>query len=142
MKVDRVVLDTNVLISAALSSLGKPFASLAWVRRNAMLVSSKGLVEELSTRLARPRFSAYLDPAEVAEFLAAISEKVEIVEIGGQLNVCRDPSDDMVLETAVTGLADCIVTGDQDLLVLDPFRNIRILTPATFLAALAAEDKG
>jgi predicted nucleic acid-binding protein len=48
----------------------------------------------------------------------------------------------MVLETAVTGLADCIVTGDQDLLVLDPFRNIRILTPATFLAALAAEDKG
>jgi putative PIN family toxin of toxin-antitoxin system len=142
MRVDRVVLDTNVLISAALSPLGKPFASLAWVRRHAVLVSSRRLVEELSTRLARPRLSAYLDPAEVAEFLAALSEEAEIVEVSGQLKACRDPDDDMVLETAVTGRADCIVTGDKDLLVLDPFRNIRILTPATFLEAIGAGNGG
>ena len=142
MKADRVVLDTNVLISAALSSLGKPFASLTWVRENAVLVSSKQLLEELSTRLARPKFKAYLEPAELAEFLAAISEKAEIVDLAGELKVCRDPDDDRVLETATTGQADCIITGDQDLLVLDPFRNIRLLTPATFLEAISAENGG
>lgn len=139
MKADRVVLDTNVLISAALSSQGKLFASLAWVRQNAVLVSSRRLLEELTTRLARPRLAAYLDPAEVTEFLAAVAEKAEMVEITGELKVCRDP-DDMVLETAVTGQADSIVTGDKDLLVLDPFRNISILTPAAFLEAIAVEN--
>ena len=47
------------------------------------------------------------------------------------------PGDDKLLEIAVTGNADCIVTGDQDLLVLDPYCGIRILTPAAFLDAVA-----
>ena len=87
---DRVVLDTNVLISAALSSLGKPFASLAWVRRNAYL-SRRDHGEELfhasrtSPAVGVPR------PGRVAEFLAALSEEAKIVEVTGQLKVCRDP---------------------------------------------------
>ena len=46
---------------------------------------------------------------------------------------CRDPGDDMLLETALLGRADCVITGDQDLLVMSPFQGIPILTPAEAL---------
>jgi putative PIN family toxin of toxin-antitoxin system len=55
-----------------------------------------------------------------------IEPKIEITE-------CRDPKDNKFLELAVAGNADCIVTGDNDLLVLNPFRNIRIITPKEFI---------
>ena len=55
-----------------------------------------------------------------------IEPKIEITE-------CRDPKDNKFLELAVAGKADCIVTGDKDLLELHPFRNIRIITPKEFL---------
>jgi len=61
------------------------------------------------------------------------------VELRGTLRVCRDPDDDKLLEIAVVGRADYLVTGDQDLLILDPFQGIPILTPAEFLAALARQ---
>ena len=57
MSVERVVLDTNVLISTVLSPLGKPFACLGWVLDNATLIVSRELLEELETRLARPKFN-------------------------------------------------------------------------------------
>ena len=50
---------------------------------------------------------------------------------------CRDPDDDKLLEIAVIGHVDCLVTGDQDLLVFDPFQGIPILTPAGFLTTVA-----
>jgi predicted nucleic acid-binding protein len=52
----------------------------------------------------------------------------------GSLHVCRDPNDDMVLECAVAAGAQCVVSGDKDLLVLNPYNGIRIVSPAEFLA--------
>jgi uncharacterized protein len=57
------------------------------------------------------------------------------VAVSGVLKACRNPDDDKFVETAVAGEADCIVTGDGDLLALDPFRGLRILTPRAFVAA-------
>ncbi len=57
-----------------------------------------------------------------------------VIVVKGQLSgVCRDPKDDFILECAVKGSADCIVTGDRDLLSLDPYGAIRILTPRQYL---------
>ncbi len=56
-----------------------------------------------------------------------------MVESPGLLKVCRDPDDDMLLETAILGRADCQVTGDQDLLVLHPFQGLNIIPPTRFL---------
>ncbi len=53
-----------------------------------------------------------------------------------QIQACRDPKDDYVLELAVSGQANCVVTGDQDLLVLNPYAGIPILDPSTFMATL------
>jgi len=124
MKVEGVVLDTNVLISAALSSRGNPFACLSWVLDNAALIASKPLLDELDIRLARPKFKRYLDDARRRSFIADLALSCVRVESRGLIRICRDPDDDKVLEAAVVGSADCIVTGDQDLLVLHPFQGI------------------
>lgn len=65
------------------------------------------------------------------------------VELSGAVTVCRDPDDNKLLEMAVAGRADCLVTGDRDLLVLDPFEGIPILTPDGFLTIISpAIDAG
>jgi uncharacterized protein len=63
-----------------------------------------------------------------------------LVEVRGVVTLCRDPDDDKLLEMIVAGDANCLVTGDQDLLVLHPFQGVPILTPAAFLEAVAASD--
>ena len=70
MRVERVVIDTNVLISAVLSPLGKPFACLGWVLDNATLIVSRELLEELETLLARPKFNKYVNDWRRRAFVA------------------------------------------------------------------------
>jgi uncharacterized protein len=137
MRVERVVLDTNVLISAVLSPLGKPFACIGWVLDNATLIVSRELLEELETRLGRPKFRKYVDEARCRAFVADLGLSAVQVELSGSVKVCRDSDDDKLLEIAVAGRADCLVTGDQDLLVLDQFQGIPILTPAGFHAIVS-----
>ncbi len=137
MAVERVVLDSNVLISAAISAHGKPFACLSWVIDNAKLIAARELIEEVETRLARPKFAKYVNRARCRAFIADLSLSFVLVELTGTLKVCRDPDDDKILETAVLGRADVLVTGDQDLLVLDPFQGLAIVTPARFIEIVA-----
>ena len=66
-------------------------------------------------------------------FLVALLKEAEMVEITETITDCRDAKDNKFLELAVSGKADCIVSGDADLLVLNPFREIPILTPREFL---------
>lgn len=105
-----------------------------WI--NATLLSSSDLLSELETRLARPKFEKHVDENKRMAFIADLRLAAVQVEISGILKACRDPDDDKLLEIAVIGKADCIVTGDQDLLVLDPFQNVRILNPGAFLEAI------
>ena len=133
MKAERAVVDTSILISAALSAVGKPAAVVDHIVAHGALVFSQPTFEELATRLHRPKFDRYLQPADRQQFLDRLAAIAVWVQISGTLAVCRDPKDDMFLETAVVALADCIISGDQDLLVLDPFRGIPILTASAFL---------
>jgi uncharacterized protein len=137
MKVERVVLDTNVLISAILSPLGKPSLCLNWVLDNATLIASRELLEELETRLARRKFTKYLDESKRRAFVTDLTLVAVQVELPGLVRVCRDPDDDKLLEIAAIGRADCLVTGDDDLLQLGSFQGIPIITPAGFLEALS-----
>jgi uncharacterized protein len=139
MRVKRAVLDTNVFISALLSSAGKPFACLSWVLDNATHLASPELLIELATRLARPKFQKYADENRRKAFTTDLALAAVRVEITSTLRACRDPDDDKLLEIAVIGNADCIVTGDQDLPVLDPFRGVRILSPSAFMEAVREE---
>jgi len=142
MKTDRLVMDTSVLISAALSPTGKPNQILNLLRDGSRsLLFSAETLEELRSRLARPKFDRYLRHEARAEFVASTAEVGEIISISGTPQGCADPDDDMFLETALVGLADCIVTGDKKhLLPMHPFKGIAIVTPATFLDAVKTID--
>ncbi len=133
---ERVVLDTNVLISAALIATGKPFSVLSTVLDSGVLLFSNETFEEVATRLSRAKFDRYVSVALRERFLVDLGAVAEWTTITGALRVCRDPNDDAFLETAVAGRADCLVTGDRDLLALHPFRDVAIVTPADFLAVL------
>ena len=134
MKAERVVLDTNVLISAALRRDGRPRAVIDVVRKErGVLLFSDETFDELQTRLLLPKFDRYVDREGRAVYLAQLEAVSEWVPIAGAKLGCRDPDDDMLLETALMGAADCLVTGDRDLLEMSPFQNIPILSPTGFL---------
>ncbi|MCY4498512.1 MAG: putative toxin-antitoxin system toxin component, PIN family [Rhodospirillaceae bacterium] len=134
MKAERVVLDTSVLISAALRPSGRPRVVVEAVReeRGALLFSDETL-DELRSRFHRPKFDRYVGREGRAVYLAQLEAVSEWVSIAGAKLGCRDPDDDKLLETALMGAADCLVTGDRDLLEMSPFQDIPILTPAGFL---------
>ena len=105
------------------------------------ILVSAALAQELQDVLNRPRFDRYVTREERDEFLMAFMREAELVEITETVEVCRDPKDDRILELAVGGNADCIVTGDDDLLTLNPFRGIAIVMPADFLRVSGLEER-
>lgn len=133
----RIVIDTNVVVSAALlsDSVPRQCFDLA-IARGTILISSAS-VAELNEVLGRPKFKHYITEPERLEFLAALILPAEQVDISEKISACRDPDDDKYLELAVNGQASHIITGDKDLLIHHPFRGIAILTPQAFLDSLA-----
>lgn len=129
----RCVFDTNAIISAMLSKTGTPGVALAHAYDTGEILVSVPLMRELHGVVSRPKFDRYVTPSERERFLGLLLRDARLVEITESIRACRDPKDDQVLELAVCGRADWIVTGDADLLVLDPFRGIRIVKAADFL---------
>ena len=115
------------------SASGKPAAVLDHVLQQAILVVSAETFHELTRKVLEPKFDKYFSGTDRADLLTRIAAGSEWTEISERVSVCRDPKLNMMLETALAGRADCIVTGDKDLLVLDPFRTVRIVTAAAFL---------
>lgn len=129
----KIVFDTNVIISALLiKSSSSRFAYEKVISKGKILVSLSTL-EELIEVLCRKKFSKYISLSDRNIFISEFSLLTEIIEVNQKLNVCRDPKDNKFLELAISGNADCVVTKDKDLLVLDPFRKISILSPDDFL---------
>ena len=98
-----------------------------------MLLFSDETFDELRTRLLLPKFDRYVSREGRAVYLAQLEAVSEWAPIVGAKLGCRDPDDDKLLETVLMGAADCLVTGDRDLLEMPPFQNIPILSPTGFL---------
>jgi putative PIN family toxin of toxin-antitoxin system len=129
----RVVLDTNIIISAALSKNSTPDRALNYAVDNTVLLISKDTFNELQEKLLGVKFDKYVQRQARETFLTTLLSISEMVIIKKHIVACRDSKDDKFLELAVNGNADCIVTGDKDLLVLHPFDAVEILTAADFL---------
>lgn len=129
----RFVLDTNVLVSAVLFSQSQPRLVLDKAQTIGILLMSDTVFLELQEVLLRPKFDKYSTPSKRQAFLENLIETVQFIELSEEINECRDPKDNKYLELVVSGNAECIVTGDEDLLVLNPFRGIEILTVQKFL---------
>ena len=130
----RAVVDPNVLVAAFVNDAGRPAQSLELVSRRGVLILTHGLLQELTGVLARPYFVARLNAGRRAAIPLTLAGVATFVQPSERIRACRDPKDDQFLEAAVAGAAAFIVTGDADLLALDPFRGIRIVSPATFLS--------
>ncbi|MGA2046727.1 MAG: putative toxin-antitoxin system toxin component, PIN family [Terracidiphilus sp.] len=129
----RLVLDTNVLVGAALRNGSMPHRALLKARMESRLLASDETLAEFGKVLLRDKFDKAIDRALREELIEEYSRLCTLVPIPRPIHACRDPKDDKFLEVAVHGRADAIVTGDSDLLDLNPFRGIAILTPAECL---------
>lgn len=132
----RVVVDTNVFVSAALKENTPPEMAVHLAVDSHLLLKSAITEQELFVTLDRPRL-APLIPPRFRDWLHKVMAAAELIEITERIAACRDPRDDKFLELAVNGHADLIVTGDADLLALDPFRDIPIVTPAAFVQGVS-----
>lgn len=114
---DRIVADTNCLVSRLLLPL----------------LISDATLDDLADVLSRPKFDRYVSLEDRQEFIRVLSRVAERVPITSRIKACRDRKDDKFLEVAVSADADIIVTGDDDLLELHPFRGIEIITSREYL---------
>ncbi|HEY0296263.1 MAG TPA: putative toxin-antitoxin system toxin component, PIN family [Bordetella sp.] len=136
MRIDRAVIDTNVLISAALSPRSAPAQIVDCLLQHATLVFSRETFEELETRLWRPKFDRYLDMDRRRLLLHDFAAAARWVDLPPtpRPEYSRDPDDDVFLHTALHGKAEWLVSGDKDLLELPPADwGFEILSPAQAL---------
>jgi putative PIN family toxin of toxin-antitoxin system len=130
---NRFVLDTNVFVSAALFPGSKPDTVVREVLRTGELLASLKTLEELREVLNRKKFERYINRDDKEDFLRDVVDRSTIIEPNSRISICRDPKDNQILELAISGKADLIITGDDDLLVLNPFQFILIVTPDAWL---------
>jgi putative PIN family toxin of toxin-antitoxin system len=132
----RVVVDTNIFISAAIKAQTIPNIAVYRAAQRGVLLKSHVTEAELTEVIDRP-YLARLISLDARNRLLQLMAMAELITITERFTACRDPKDDKFLELAVNGHADLILTGDNDLLVLNPFRDIPIVTPVTFVHGAA-----
>lgn len=135
----RVVFDTSSLIGAALKRNSVPYRALALVLDSFELCTSVELLAQLESVLARNQFRSLIQTEARLEFVELIRTKGQLIpmdaaDVANVAPLCRDASDDFILALASIADADFVVSSDNDLLVMNPWRGIPILTPAQFLA--------
>lgn len=144
------LLDTNVWVSAFLKPTGPPGQVIAkWRRDDFSVATSLSQLAEIAEVLSRPRlilrFKYFAEDAET--FIRLIAARANIVEIVGDLNMCRDPDDNKILEAAIRGKTQYLVTRDDDLKRdLDLIkglrrRRVRVVSVRQFLRRLSRRKK-
>jgi uncharacterized protein len=134
--------DTNVVVSALLFSRSKPARAFFAALDEGEVLVSADVIKELNDVLGREKFERYVSEEERTRFLRSLLREASLIEPEEEIQACRDPKDDKYLELAVSGGADYIVSGDDDMLALNPFRGIPILTPDEFLSRVSRQTPG
>lgn len=129
----RWVLDTNTLVSRLLLPGGTAARAVDHALALGVPLVSDDTLAELAEVLSRPKFDRWVSVAERQRFIQLLGGIARRIVITHRVRACRDPRDDKFLHVALNGGAEAIVTGDSDLLVLDPFHGVRMLKPAEFL---------
>ncbi len=131
------MLDTNILISAFLLAPSTVSAKAYYKAKNSgEIVMSEDTFNEFSEVFVRPKFDKYLSLTKRLTIIEDLKSLLSFIAITESVNVCRDPKDNKYLELAISSDASFIVTGDKDLLILNPFENIPIVTAADFIREL------
>ena len=136
----RVVIDTNVWLSALLWG-GQPSLIIELIeQKQIQAISSENILTELTDILQKPKLRKRLDRLIItADEIVIIAKRLMTLVVIEEIVIpeLRDPKDQMVLATAIAGDAQVVISGDRDLLVLHPYRNISILLPQEFLSTFS-----
>ena len=127
------VFDTNAFISAALITGSASELALNKAFQIGKVITSAQTFSEFTEVLFRKKFDKYLSDERRLQIIQKFEHDILLFKVEVIIDACRDQKDNKFLELAVTANADCIITGDQDLLVLDPFNGIPIRNPADFI---------
>lgn len=131
----RVIIDTNLWVSHLMSGRHVQLKELL-SNENVQILYSSSLLNEFLNVVERPKFRRYFsfeDGLELADILKSVGQKIEVTS---QLSACRDPKDNFLLALAKDGRANFLITGDADLLVLNPFEGVEIVNWASFSARI------
>ena len=134
-KLLRVVVDTNVLISALIGKRLKPIIQSLKAGKF-RLVFTETTFEELILVLKSPKFEVYFSKHEIEDLIWLLQTNMELIRCDFEITDCRDWKDNIFLECALAGDIDYIVSEDDDLLTMNPFRGVAIIPPAEFLNLL------
>ncbi|HEY4194626.1 MAG TPA: putative toxin-antitoxin system toxin component, PIN family [Mucilaginibacter sp.] len=133
MKTDLFVIDTNILVSAFILPQSVSRKVLNKALKEGRIVISQVIADEFTEVLVRPKFDKYLPLETRLEIIDDFISVIYMVKPTVQITECRDPKDNKFLELACTANARFIISGDKDLLFLNPFRGISIKTATEFL---------
>jgi uncharacterized protein len=140
----RAVVDANVIISSVFGPLGPSRRIFdAWREGTFSLVTSPGIIEEVSRRLAHPRIArrySVTDDDRIAIVGLLLAQAI-VTPGSRELSVVRDPTDNKVIAAALEVGADYIVTGDKDLLTISEYMGVTILSPSVFLTSISDKQK-
>ena len=131
-----VVVDTNTIVSGILLPLSVPGRLLEYLVGHAALIFSPATRDELLGVISREKFDRYV-PAEARERAVTILVRDGALVTPRRLvQVCRDPADDKFLDAARAGNAECLISGDGDLIALREFEGIPIVTARQYLTSV------
>lgn len=132
----RIILDTNIWISSLISKefqwIDTLFASNAH-----QLIFSDQLLTEFLHVAKRPKLKKFISEAKLKRLIEQFDIYAMMIDTTSKIELCRDPNDNFLLELAVDGNADFLVTGDNDLLSLRIIGGCKIITVAQLKAKLA-----
>jgi putative PIN family toxin of toxin-antitoxin system len=137
----KVVLDTNILASGAISSTGTVSTIVdAWRSAQFSVIVSAPILEELERTFQKPYFRRYLSAAQSSRFLKLLRKRATVSQITVSVHgIATHPEDDLILATAVSAKADYLVTGDTKLQHVGTYQAVAILSPRRFLEILKHE---
>jgi putative PIN family toxin of toxin-antitoxin system len=135
-----VVFDVSTLVGALLKADSVPERALLLARTHDNICLSSAVDAEIREVFARPKFRNYLTIGRVELLLNLLKAAARRVEPDTTVTDCRDAKDNKYLELALAAEAEIIVARDKDRLVLDPWRGIRVMTPAEYVVRFETVD--
>ena len=127
----RVVIDTNLWISFVISNKINMLENLV-VENDAIIIFSKELIIEIENSITKTKLQKLIKDFSFSEMLLVFIDYIEMIETKSNILICRDPKDNFLLNLAVDGKADYLITGDKDLLILEKINNTNIISMSDF----------
>lgn len=129
----KVVIDTNVFVSFLLLHGSVPWRAVRHAVEFDEVVVTEATFSELVDVLSRTKLDRYVSRTVREEFITELRAMVLEVQVSERIRACRDPNDDKFLEAAVSGHAHYLITGDRDLLAMQRFRDVAVVSPTRYL---------